>query len=48
MVELSHQNDRSLELKSVSHECPTGQREVTVKGVDIFGNDTITIVDVQI
>lgn len=40
--------DRSLELTSVAHECPTGTRKVAVKVVDIFGNDTMTIVEVSI
>jgi len=40
--------DRSLELTSVAHECPTGTRKVAVKVVDIFGNDTMTIVDVTV
>ncbi len=40
--------DRSLELTSVAHECPTGTRKIAVKVVDIFGNDTMTIVEVTI
>lgn len=40
--------DRSLELKSVAHECPPGRRKIAVKVVDIFGNDTMTIVEVSI
>ena len=40
--------DRSLELKSVFRECTPGRRKVAVKVVDIFGNDTMTIVDVNI
>ncbi len=40
--------DRSLELTSVAHECPTGTRKVAVKVVDIFGNDTMTIVEVNV
>ena len=40
--------DRSLELISVAHECPTGTRKVAVKVVDIFGNDTMTIVEVTV
>lgn len=40
--------DRSLELKSVFHECAPGRRKVAVKVVDIFGNDTMTIVTVNI
>jgi DNA modification methylase len=40
--------DRSLELTSVAHECTPGRRKVAVKVVDIFGNDTMTIVEVTI
>ena len=40
--------DRSLELTSVAHECPPGLRKLAVKVVDIFGNDTMTIVEVTI
>ena len=40
--------DRSLELKSVFHECKPGRRKIAVKVVDIFGNDTMTIVDVNV
>lgn len=40
--------DRSLELRSVFHECKTGRRKIAVKVVDIFGNDTMTIVDVDV
>ena len=40
--------DRSLELTSVAHECSTGTRKVAVKVVDIFGNDTMTIVEVTV
>ncbi|HEY4880078.1 MAG TPA: site-specific DNA-methyltransferase [Candidatus Acidoferrales bacterium] len=40
--------DRSLELTSVSHECLPGRRKIAVKVVDIFGNDTMTIVDVSV
>ena len=39
---------RELELKSVFHECPSGRRKLAVKVVDIFGNDTMTIVPVTI
>ena len=38
--------DRSLELKSVAHECKPGRLKLAVKVVDIFGNDTMTIVEV--
>jgi hypothetical protein len=40
--------ERKLELKSVFHELPGGRRKVAVKVVDIFGNDTMTIVEVKI
>ncbi len=40
--------DRSLELTSVAHECTPGPRKIAVKVVDIFGNDTMTIVEVSI
>ena len=40
--------DRSLELQSVFHEYPAGTYKVAVKVVDIFGNDTMTIIEVRI
>ncbi len=40
--------DRSLELASVFHECAPGRRKLAVKVVDIFGNDTMTIVEVTV
>ncbi|MCH9034790.1 MAG: site-specific DNA-methyltransferase [Planctomycetes bacterium] len=40
--------DRTLELKSVFHECKPGRRKLAAKVVDIFGNDTMTIVEVNI
>ncbi len=40
--------DRSLELTSVAHECEPGHRKLAVKVVDIFGNDTMTIVEVTV
>lgn len=39
--------DRSLELTSVFHECLPGKRKIAVKVVDIFGNDTMKIVEVN-
>lgn len=39
--------DRTLELTSVFQECPSGRRKIAVKVVDIFGNDTMTIVEVS-
>ena len=40
--------DRSLELTSVFHECPPGRRKLAIKVVDIFGNDTMTVIEVNI
>jgi hypothetical protein len=40
--------DRSLELASVFHECTPGRRKLAVKVVDIFGNDTMTFVEVAV
>lgn len=40
--------DRSLELKSISRELGRGRHKIAVKVVDIFGNDTMTIVEVNI
>jgi len=40
--------DRTLELKSVFHECSPGRRKIAVKVVDIFGNDTMTIIEVNL
>jgi DNA modification methylase len=40
--------DRSLELRSQFHECLPGKRKIAAKVVDIFGNDTMTILEVEI
>lgn len=40
--------DRSLELQSVFQEVMPGRRKIAVKVVDIFGNDTMTIVEVSV
>jgi adenine-specific DNA-methyltransferase len=40
--------DRSLEMKSAAQECAPGKRKIAVKVVDIFGNDTMTIVEVSV
>ncbi len=40
--------DRALELKSVFHECTPGRRKIAVKVVDIFGNDTMTVIQVNV
>lgn len=39
---------RSLELTSIVRECTPGSRKVAVKVVDIFGNDTMTIVEINV
>ncbi len=38
--------DRALELTSVPQECRPGPRKIAVKVVDIFGNDTMKILEV--
>ena len=40
--------DRTLELTSAYHETDKKRVKVAVKVVDIFGNDTMTIVDVSL
>lgn len=40
--------DRSLELKTPPHEVPAGRRKIAIKVVDIFGNDTMKIIDVHV
>lgn len=40
--------DRSIELKSVSCECEKGRRKIAIKVVDIFGNDTMKVIEVNI
>ena len=45
---LLFEDKREVELTSVFHECPTGQRKLAVKVVDIFGTDTMTIVEVNV
>jgi adenine-specific DNA-methyltransferase len=39
---------RGLELTSTPHECTPGRRKIAVKVVDIFGNDTMTIIDINV
>jgi len=40
--------NKNLELKSVFKECKPGKRKIAVKVVDIFGNDTMKIIEVDI
>jgi len=40
--------DRTLELKTPVHECEPGRYKIAVKVVDIFGNDTMKIIEVGV
>jgi len=41
--------DRSLELKTIAHEyAGTGVKKIAIKVVDIFGNDTMKVIEVKI
>ncbi|MGI9014194.1 MAG: site-specific DNA-methyltransferase, partial [Phycisphaerales bacterium] len=40
--------DRSLDLTSAAQECTPGPRKVAIKVVDIFGNDTMSIIEVNV
>lgn len=40
--------NRELELTSVSKELPSGRRKIAIKVVDIFGNDTMKVIEVKI
>ena len=40
--------DRNLELKTPFHECEPGRYKIAAKVVDIFGNDTMKIVEVSV
>lgn len=40
--------DRTLELHSVERECTPGTRKIAVKVVDIFGNDTMKVIEIHI
>jgi DNA modification methylase len=40
--------NRKIELISVAKECPKGRRKIAVKVVDIFGNDTMKVIEVSI
>jgi adenine-specific DNA-methyltransferase len=40
--------DRSIELKSPYHDCKPGRYKIAVKVVDIFGNDTMKIIEVAV
>jgi hypothetical protein len=41
-------NDRALEPKSPFHECNKGRYKIAVKVLDIFGNDTMKIIEVTV
>lgn len=40
--------DRTIELKSAFRDCPKGRRKIAVKVVDIFGNDTMKVIEVTV
>ena len=40
--------NRTIELKSIFHECKKGRRKIAVKVVDIFGNDTMKVIGVKV
>jgi len=40
--------NRELELTSVSKELPGGRRKIAIKVVDIFGNDTMKVIEIKI
>ena len=40
--------NHSLELTSIERKCQPGPRKIAVKVVDIFGNDTMKIVEVVV
>jgi DNA modification methylase len=41
-------NNRGLELKTPFHDCPAGRYKLAAKVVDIFGNDTTKIIEVNV
>lgn len=40
--------DRTLELTSAPQELPGGKRKIAIKVVDIFGNDTMKIIEINV
>jgi hypothetical protein len=40
--------DRGLKLKTPFHECKPGRYKIAAKVMDIFGNDTIKIIEVSV
>jgi DNA modification methylase len=40
--------ERKLEMTSTPHEFPKGKRKIAVKVVDIFGNDTMKIIEITV
>jgi hypothetical protein len=48
-VPAATRRDRSIELKSAEYEYEKGKRhKIAVKVVDIFGNDTMKIIEVSV
>jgi len=42
------QKNREIEFRSATKEMPNGVKKVAVKVVDIFGNDTMKIIEVKV
>ena len=40
--------DRKIELISASKEVPIGRRKIAIKVIDIFGNDTTKVIEINI
>ncbi|MCG2735902.1 MAG: hypothetical protein L6282_05850, partial [Candidatus Methanoperedenaceae archaeon] len=40
--------NKEIDLKSIFKECKQGRRKIAIKVVDIFGNDTMKIIEVNV
>ena len=40
--------NRDLELTSIFRECTKGRRKIAVKVIDIFGNDTTKVIEINV
>ncbi|MDY6873020.1 MAG: hypothetical protein SVR81_03500 [Chloroflexota bacterium] len=45
---LESSKDRMFDLNSIARECPLGRRKIAVKVVDLFGNVTMTAIEVTV
>ena len=41
-------DSKDLELKSPFYEVTSGKKKIAVRAVDIFGNDTMKVIEVQV